>query len=291
MDTRTFSDSPSTLPLLLRAGAALVPGASRLPFVAGGGGELPDLTLERGGVAIDQDKLAAYCRVCGFSLRDELPTTFPHVLAFPLHLSLLTDGRFPFPAVGLVHIANTITQHRPIRSSETLSLRVSAGRLSSHPKGRQFSLLTEVRAGGELVWEEESVNLKRGGGSGEGKREREPLPDELPSVSEWSLPGDLGRRYAAVSGDRNPIHISSVTAKLFGFPSAIAHGMWTKARCLAALEGRLPERFEVSVSFRKPIMLPAKVAFAEAGERFAVRDVRKGTPHLDGTVQVNEAGS
>jgi acyl dehydratase len=87
----------------------------------------------------------------------------------------------------------------------------------------------------------------------------------------------------------NPIHMHPLSAKLFGFPSAIAHGMWTKARCLAALEGTLPDAFRVQVSFRRPIVLPATVAFAEAssdgGVRFGVRDARKLTPHLDGSVE------
>jgi hypothetical protein len=54
-------------------------------------------------------------------------------------------------------------------------------------------------------------------------------------VVHWRLAGNLGRRYGAVSGDRNPIHLYPVTAKAFGFPTNIAHGMWTKARSLAAL--------------------------------------------------------
>jgi acyl dehydratase len=77
-----------------------------------------------------------------------------------------------------------------------------------------------------------------------------------------------------------------LTARLFGFPAAIVHGMWTKARCLAALEGRLPDSFSVDVSFRKPILLPATVLFGEAAEegelRFGVRSAQRGTPHLDG---------
>jgi acyl dehydratase len=286
-----------------------VPGASRLPFVAGGGGEVPDLSLAISDVVVDRDRLAAYNSVCGFSLRDELPATYPHVLAFPLHLALMTDGSFPFGAVGLVHVANKITQHRAVGAGETLSLRVHAGKLEPHPRGRQFPLLTEVRAGDELVWEEESVNLKRGGGGAEGggsggggsgdpgasasgrgsTRASKAGEEELPAVAEWRLPGDLGRRYAAVSGDRNPIHIHSLTARLFGFPAAIAHGMWTKARCLAALEGRLPDAFSVAASFRKPILLPATVVFAEAAEdgdvHFGVRGSDRGTPHLDGRLR------
>jgi acyl dehydratase len=131
---------------------------------------------------------------------------------------------------------------------------------------RTFALLTEVRAGGEPAWEEESTMLSPGG--------KAPRSEELETdfVAEWRLPGDLGRRYAAVSGDRNPIHLHSLTAKPFGFPRPIAHGMWTKARCLAALEPSLPAAYEVSVDFRKPILLPGRVTFERSGERFAVRD-------------------
>jgi hypothetical protein len=207
-------------------------------------------------------------------------------------MALLTDSSFPFPAIGLVHIANRIVQRRPIHVTEPLDLRVRAAKLEPHPKGRTFTLRTEARAGGELVWEGESVNLRRCGGSGgDGERgsgdgSAEP---ELRAEAEWSLRGDLGRRYAAVSGDRNPIHLYGLTAKAFGFPRQIAHGMWTKARCVAALEPRLPTALAVEVAFKRPILLPGKVEFATAapGERteFAVRDPRKATPHLAGSVE------
>ncbi len=117
----------------------------------------------------------------------------------------------------------------------------------------------------------------------------------LEAGATWKLGGDLGRRYAAVSGDRNPIHMHSLTAKPLGFPRAIAHGMWTKARCLAALESRLPDAFAVDVRFRKPILLPSRVEFASTGEGeeidFAVRDAKRDTPHLDGHVAPLEANS
>jgi acyl dehydratase len=281
MTERSYDSPPGTLPLFARAGAAMIPGASRLPFVGGGGKDVPDLALVLNDVSIDREKLASYCRVCEFSLSSTLPPTYPHILAFPLHLALMTDGSFPFPAIGLVHIENRIIQRRPIADSERLSLRVWATSLEPHPRGRQFSVRTEASVDGEVVWEEVSTNLKRGGGSGSSKP-RERNAEELHATATWRLPGDLGRRYASVSGDMNPIHIHPLTARLFGFPSAIAHGMWTKARCLAALS--LPDAFTVQVSFRKPILLPTTVEFAEGGERFAVRDAKTGSSHLDGTV-------
>jgi acyl dehydratase len=291
MSERVLSSSPGMLRLFARAGVATVPGISRLPFVGSGGHgeELPDLTLVLEDVTVSRERLADYDRVCKFPLRDQLPATYPHMLAFPLALSLMTDSSFPFPALGLVHIANRIVQHRPIRITEQLQIKVWAADLESHPRGRQFRLHSEVRVGEELAWEEGSTYLKRGGSSEDGgsrKNREDGEEQELPVTATWRLPGDLGRRYGSVSGDLNPIHIHSLSARLFGFPTAIAHGMWTKARCLAALDPRLPERFSVEVAFKKPILLPATVEFSElatpSGIRFAVRGAGKKTPHLDG---------
>ena len=214
-----------------------------------------------------------------------------------MHLALITDGRFPLAAMGLVHIANAITVHRPLRASERLSLRVWASPLEPHPRGRQFTIRTEARVGDEVVWEESSTNLSRGKSAGEGGGAGSapdiPSSVDLPVTATWRCPGDLGRRYGAVSGDLNPIHVHALSARAFGFPSAIAHGMWTKARCLAALGSQLGGRgqaYTAQVAFRKPILLPATVAFAEvagpgAGSvAFGVRDAKRDTVHLDGLV-------
>lgn len=289
---KTLDSSPSILPLYAKAALPMIPGASLLPFVPGGGGEIPDgLDLELSGVRAEPAEVSAYAKVCGFALRDTLPPTYPHMLAFPLHMAVMSDGSFPFGAVGLVHVENSIAQQRPIGIDEEMAIRVRPTKLQPHPKGRTFSLETEVLVGDEVVWESVSTMLRRGKSDEKARQEKsfDSLDADVPAGAEWKLGGDLGRRYAGVSGDRNPIHMHSLTAKPLGFPGAIAHGMWTKARALAQLEGRLPDSFEVDVRFRKPILLPARVEFAEqdAGEQilFSVRDAKKGTPHLDGQVR------
>ena len=263
----------------------------------GGGGEIPDLDLALAGVRAEPEAVSAYTRVCGFALRDHLPPTYPHVLAFPLHMAVMADSGFPFGAVGLVHIENRIEQHRRIGFGEELTIRVRPTKLAPHPKGQTFSLLTEIRIGDELAWESVSTMLHRGKPANGPRASKLQTPEarwprvgeDVPASAEWKLGGDLGRRYAAVSGDRNPIHMHSLSAKALGFPGAIAHGMWTKARCLAALESRLPGAFAVDVRFRRPIVLPARVEFASAAEGeetgFAVRDAKRHTPHLDGRVR------
>ena len=290
MAQRELPGAPSPAGLLARAGIAMIPGATRLPFVGGGGGAMPDEVLSLSGVAVDRGRLAAYDRVCGFDVCDVLPATYPHVLAFGLQLALMTSPRFPIPAIGLVHIDDRIVAHRRIDAGERLSLRVWAAPMAPHPRGRQFALRTEVRVGSELVWEQASTHLARSqppGGDDPPARTKSPPPSsELPATARWRLPADLGRRYGAVSGDLNPIHLHPLSAKLFGFPTAIAHGMWNLARCLAALGPQLPDAFVVQAAFKRPIALPGTVAFAQArtpdGIAFGVRDARRGTVHLDG---------
>jgi acyl dehydratase len=263
----------------IAAGAALEP-LRRRPDAP------PDAQLWRDGIAIDRSHVAAYDRVCGFALSDTLPPTYPHVLAFPLAIELIASREFPFGALGLVHVDNAIEQLRPLRADEPLDLLVWSEQLAGHPRGRTIDVVAEGSVGGEPVWRDRSTYLHRERAAS--KKGPGPLRDTPEADAVWDVPGAVGRRYAAVSGDRNPIHLHGLAARLFGQPGAIAHGMWSKARCLAALQGHLPDAFAVAVAFKLPVRLPAKVAFASWREgearRFALHDARSGKPHLDGTL-------
>lgn len=273
-----------------RALLPALPVIGGLPGIRHASQRVPDTTLVRAGVHVDRDRLATYARVCGFPLSNAVPVTYPHLVAFPLHLALMTDPAFPFAPLGVVHVANTINVNRPLGIGETLDLRVRAADLRPHPRGRLIDLVTTATSAGEVVWAETSTLLHR-------DARDDSVPDSLPlhgveapvGPARWRLRGDTGRRYAAVSGDRNPIHLYAATAKLFGFSRPIAHGMWTKARCLAALSPRLPDAFTVEVTFRKPIQLPACVGFGSAvvgyERHFGVRSLRDGSPHLAGAIR------
>src|SRR5665811_1962 len=259
--TREMKGQPAALPMMLKAALPVIPGLSMLPGVKKSGSTLPQLTLTRHDVPIDRAHLAAYSEVCGFGMRETVPLTYPHMLAFPLHMAIMTDRSFPFPAIGTVHLENSITAHRAVSASERLQVTARPQDLREHAKGGVFDIVTQVHSEGELVWEETSTFLRLGRGNENAAESAKTLQDVPPSGIEWRLAGNLGRRYAAVSGDHNPIHLYGLTAKAFGFPRQIAHGMWSKARCLAALENRLPDAVTVDVAFKKPILLPSTVAF------------------------------
>jgi acyl dehydratase len=291
---RTLDSAPGAATLYPRAafGTFARPLLRKVPLVGGSTPKaLPELTLGLDDVALDAGHVADYARVCGFDLRDTLPASYLHVLGFPLAMSLMTDGAFPFGVIGLVHVVNRIEHLRPVALGETPSFRVHAEDLRDHPKGRQFDVVAVATVGGERVWEGRSTYLRVGGGSGgatkddnkSAERPAAPAPEAI-----WQVPGDIGRRYGAVSGDRNPIHLHNVSAKLFGMPRAIAHGMWLKARVLAALQPELPERFTAEVRFKLPVLLPARVAFSTDktanGRAFGLHDAKRGIPHLEGRI-------
>lgn len=255
------------------------------------GKTLPDVEVVRRDVTPSVTDVADYDAVCGFALSNRLPSTYLHVLVFPLQVALMSDEAFPFPLMGSVHLENTIRQHRPVLLGETLELRARAENLRPHFRGAQADLIGEVHVGGELVWEGCSTYLFRGR---KVEGEVPPKVDEPDAVegfgATWRLGGDLGRRYAKVSGDVNPIHMNPLAAKALGFPTTIVHGMWSKARMLAAIENRLPDAYEATMSFRKPLLIPSTVSFVAEGTRdggfdLALRNAKKRTEHVRGSVR------
>ena len=283
-ETTELSGSPS----LPRLYAQAVLG----PIIPGGQAELPERTLALKEAPVDPERVASYARVCGFTMRNSAPGTYPHVLAFPLHLCVMTDRSFPFSVLGLVHIANRIDVLAPIPVGASLDLSVRAEGLRPHRRGRQFDLVAEATLDGAVAWRGRSTYLHRGGnengGSGSGPEREDGGEQELEACAEWRVPGDMGRRYAAVSGDRNPIHMHALSARLFGFPTAIAHGMWTKARCLAAFEGRTGETYTIDAEFKAPLRIPGRVHFRSGrrGEewRFRVEAPDGERVHLVGSI-------
>jgi len=258
---------------------------------------LPQERLVRPAVELSANDIAAYGRACGFRPEQGVPLSYPHVLAFPLHLMLLTRPSFPYPASGMVHLANRIRQHQRLQAGQALRLEVFCARWVAHPKGQALSIATRAYSGGNLVWESDSLYLRRDVKEPLG----EPWVDTLPLQEEglmrtqrWVLPADLGRRFAKVSGDFNPIHTSLIGAKIFGFRRAIAHGMWTLGRALAAQQppGGVGQA-EAHCDFKLPIFLPGQVALWShpvTGPRreFEVRNVAGDKPHMRGLFIWNE---
>jgi acyl dehydratase len=250
---------------------------------------LPEVTYVRPHVVLDAEHIARYAKVCGFADAHGVPVTYPQLLTFPLVTAFLGSADCPWPAMGTVHLGNRIAQHQPLRPGDALRVEMSTGRLIAHEKGQIFTLELKILRAGELVWEGTQSLLRIGVKNPAGPDYASALGTDAPlsRQADFSAPRDIGRRYGRVTGDLNPIHLSALSARLFGFRRAIAHGMWTKARALAALMPRASViDAAVAVEFKTPLFLPARPSLwtsREArGAYFEVRDARGDKPHLRG---------
>lgn len=263
--------------------------AGALPFVPRGD-TLPTRTLTVEDLAIDPANVADYAAVTGLRFDNAVPLTYPFALTFPTVMQLITGFDFPFAAMGSVHLENHITQYRPIAVTDTVSVAVRAENMREHRRGLLVDILTDVKVGNELAWQQVTTFLhqQRTSLSDEPKPPPQKQPKLPPPNAILSITPSQIKHYASVGGDHNPIHTNGIAAKLFGFPTVIAHGMFSAAAVLANIEGQLPDAVKYSVKFAKPVVLPARAGLyvdrTADGWELTLRHLSKGYPHLTGTV-------
>jgi len=173
---------------MVRAALPSVPLVNQLPGVRKTKGELTGLTRTRAAVTIDRAHVDRYAAICGFPTKDTVPLPYPHLLAFELQMGIMTDPGFPAPAIGTVHLENSITQRRAVGVGETVGVTASVGPARPHPKGRVYDFVTVVTADGETVWEETSSYLRRGNGD-ESASSGRTFPDAASTAASTSESG------------------------------------------------------------------------------------------------------
>ncbi|GAB3569865.1 MaoC/PaaZ C-terminal domain-containing protein [Spelaeicoccus albus] len=272
--------STPSLPAIY-ASAAKDAGRRRFSRTSSGvTGALPDTRYRLRAITASAERLTAYQHLVGEPAADRLPACFVHVLSFPVAMSLMAASDFPLPLMGMVHLDNRIDQFAPIVLGEAIDIDCRANHLRAHHRGTQVDVTATARVGGTVRWHSRSTYLAKGVFLDDDDRQTVPRPEFEPPTPTglWALPGDIGRRYARVSGDYNPIHLSSAGAKLLGFRRAIAHGMYLAARAVAASDVRHWDAMTQQVSFGSPAIVPGRVAFAaqpnERGEEAGAEESR-----------------
>lgn len=276
-----FDELPAILPCYLRA---LVSGRSATRLTPA---DIPDSCASVTSLVVDSDRLERFRTLLGYPDDGTLPPTFPQVLAAPLHLSLLTAREFPLRATGLVHLSNSIRCLKKIQASRPLHLVAAVSNPETTATGIEFTLETSVTVDGQCCWQASSLLLARSsGGRSRPRINVRRAGAAMTQVDRWQADSDIGRRYAAVSGDYNPIHLHGLTARVFGFRAPIAHGMWSLGRAMAALHEQLSPAAEIKADFLRPILLPASLRLMQDHNDpigFSVVDDATNKAYLTGT--------
>jgi acyl dehydratase len=268
--------------------SALVPAGQGVPRLEG--------CVE--GVGANRGHLARYRRLCGFGDDGCLPITYPHVLAMPLQFAILTHPQFPVRLMGLIHVANEIVQSRPLPAEREIGLRCWVEGHREADRGHEFDLFTSVEDAEGTAWLEKSTLLARRPATGksgsrsarQALRYEKPAEGDRPTAVDIEVPRSIGHRYGWLSGDLNPIHLADRGAKVFGFERAVAHGMWSLARSLAALgEAALAPPVQALVEFKFPLFMPAIVRLEhwqrESRRVFVLMDRASERAHLAGSTR------
>ncbi|MBB1268242.1 MaoC/PaaZ C-terminal domain-containing protein [Shewanella sp. SR44-3] len=251
---------------------------------------LPLIQVRVANADLSAAQLTQYAKVCGFNFDgDTLPPTYLYVLAFRLHAVIFTHNSMTFPLLGMIHLKNSIQSFRTVKAHEKVSLECALTSSELKDAGLEFELVSKVYVGTELVWQASSTYLYRIESAG--RRARPPRAGDMSwdNAKVWVLSDDLGRQYAKASGDYNLIHLHPLLSKRFGFERVLAHGMWSKARCLAEVMPIIGARgFSVEVEFKLPVFMPSEVSFAfeenDTGLVFELRDLKGRRPHIQGHV-------
>jgi hypothetical protein len=281
-NTIKLKTMPSAFAVLAKAGTTIF---------RKGKGELPSDILVIENCKFSEKHIASYNKICYFKDLSYIPATYPYIYTFPLQMELMGMPNVPYPLPGMVHLANSIQLHKVLNIQKSYTVYCHFGDYIHHEKGQAFEIKTKLFEGNELVWECTSIYLYINGKEGKGNaiKWEESLPVTNNMKQSWHLDYTMGMRYAAVNKDVNPIHLFPLSAKLFGMPRHIMHGMWSVGRTLAFHSERENlEKLTINVHFKTPIYLPADIIYRYNSVDncicFDVVDIKEEKPHMRGSI-------
>ena len=257
---------------------------------------MPLIERELKGVRVSEDWLQAYLRCTddGDWPATRLPPLALQIAAAPLHMAVMADLAFPFRPLGIVHQSQQVQQWRMLAAHASYDLKVFTSAARAERKGTSFGLVTEAHQAGERVWRSEvrvlSFSTTPAQTNHAAPAERHAPDDGALQSATLRVPESVGREYARIAADYNPVHVHALLARLFGFRRAIAHGTWTLARALFLTGLPGASRYELEARFRKPVDLPSTIRinrFAGDGEdenRLVVSRESDGLPLIDARI-------
>jgi hypothetical protein len=251
-----------SLPSMVPAYARVVLG--KKPYIAPEGTTIQPVELVVENVRLSSTHLRRYSEICAAPLDRGLPPAYLHVVAMPVHMQLFIVKNFPVKVLGLIHLRNTIRVLGNVDVARALRLSVFFDSMRLTDFGQEYDFTTRYEQNGRVVWEEVSTMFARGTSAPkEGAKrpsiERSAHPDAGVAMETLDIKENTGWRYARVSGDFNPIHLTAKTASMFGFKQAVAHGMWSLGRCLGSAASHLPNsNLQIDTQFKLPVYLPSQ---------------------------------
>ncbi|BFT29732.1 hypothetical protein D210916BOD24_09080 [Alteromonas sp. D210916BOD_24] len=216
---------------------------------------------------VDNVHYGLFCQEVQWPVSEQIHPLYLQMLSLPLQMQCLLDKQSPFPLLGLIHAGNQVSVLGDCNLSDAFECRVRFHDVRPHHRGWELDVLLEAWQAGQLVYRAISSYLVKvkavhvAPKISQVESHDDCDTEQKVCIGEVTLPAATGRRYAKLSGDYNPIHLTGLTAKLFGFKKPIAHGMWTLARAVSAFVEHNEHVYitQVGCKFKRPVYLPSEI--------------------------------
>ena len=215
-------------------------------------------------------------------------------------ITVMTDPEVHADLLRLLHVAQDMEFIAPIRPGDSITSTARIASIETHQSGESMALELEAHNGrGEAVNRSVFTIFIRG------RRTASPPAGvradnatvrgaQLIAV-EQTIDLDQTSRYAAASGDLNPIHVDANVAKMAGLPGIIVHGLCTMAFTAKVMVDHLcagdPLRLKrLAVRFSHPV-LPGETITTKVwpvGDRNGRRAYEYETYNRDGLAVIRD---
>lgn len=206
-----------------------------------------------------------YCKLVGWENPTLMHPFYWQVRGLSLQLRLLAHAKSPFKLLGLVHLQNRVEEYAECRTDIPCELVARFGVVYQHRRGLAVEVTVTGNQRGKRVYSATGTYLMQT------TVKPGPLPayesqivtpgENATAIGNLTFSARLVRRYARLSGDVNPIHLSTLTARLFGFKRAIVHGMYSAAQAISTMDKQSPlTDGTVRIAFKQPMFVPAKAS-------------------------------
>ncbi|MBN1499604.1 MAG: MaoC family dehydratase N-terminal domain-containing protein [Spirochaetes bacterium] len=229
-------------------------------------------------VSAEYAKFSGFAEIIGDNFYDidrdnpVIPPFFIAAVAYPAIKELMFSKILKANLLRLVHAEQDISVFRNINPDERFNIKAVIDSINTVSAGEIVNIISNVTSSGknEPLMQSRTSFLIRGQKKPSSGKKNE---DSFESVSEFkvAVPFDQAKKYAEVSGDKNPIHVNRFAAKAAGLPGTILHGMCTLGMVNSVLVRELCRsdynRYAgISGRFSKYV-LPGDVLSIETGRR------------------------
>lgn len=214
-----------------------------------------------------------------FKSAAEVPS-FAFIPIFKSLTQTLAISPIPSKLLGLVHIEFSIKANSKVNWFLPFTTMHTIENVNESAKGILYRVSTDIFQSGKKVASLENAFLAKDN-SYKNTAQKKFEENEFTHIFDYKVSQLTALKYALASGDFNPIHLSKPTAKLFGLPNSIMHGMYHIHKVLSSESIMYKQDKDLVCKFNKPCYLPSNIKVVKIGEgEYAVESAKKSTRHV-----------